>query len=110
MESSALAAYGAVSALQNRTRENSDGHPVFICSKCRLLTSSCDAIEYYWCARCDTDEHVLRIIVPYALLVLSYELACTGLSLRLKVAKDRECDLSNIHASYDAFDDMQFTR
>jgi DNA-directed RNA polymerase beta subunit len=107
MESSALAAFGASRVLQKRTRENSDGYIVFICSECCLLTSSCEAISYFWCDRCDTDEFVLKIIMPYALLVLRYELACAGLSLRLKVTKDMEANLKTMYSeNVDVFANM----
>jgi DNA-directed RNA polymerase beta subunit len=90
MECSALAAFGASNTLQNRTRENSDGYTVYICSKCSNITNSCETIEYFWCNTCDDDQHILKCKLPFALLVMSFELQAAGISLKLDVAEDTE--------------------
>jgi DNA-directed RNA polymerase beta subunit len=90
MEVSAMASHGASCLLQRRTREASDGYDLFICERCKRISSSTLAIEFFWCHHCETEQHILCVKVPFALLVLRYELMATGVELEFSVKVEEE--------------------
>ena len=86
MESSALAAHGSSRVLQERFRELSDAFEIYTCTTCQLLCDDvCTDVNYAFCRRCQSNESVRSVLVPFTFLVLMTELLSTGIVTKLHV-------------------------
>ena len=70
METSALAAHGAATVLQERIRDFSDLFIIYVCSSCHTITDTCEEIGFYYCEHCASNEKIQKVAIPFTLLVL----------------------------------------
>jgi DNA-directed RNA polymerase beta subunit len=96
MECAALASHGAAAILQSRVCTFSDAYTVYVCGQCDTLCDGNIATGYYWCGCCESNELVRRVRIPYALLVMMYELIATGIDVRLIIRKNDAEEIENL--------------
>ena len=94
MELSAVAAHGGSVNLQHRFREFSDVFIVYACKKCSYLVDESNPdVDFFFCNRCHSRDHVRRLKLPFTFLVLILELMSTGVLLKLDIKDDAIVDV-----------------
>ena len=93
MEGDALKAHGVASAMRDRLCDCSDATPVPLCRKCGQFAEHAHSDRFGkgvhsdapFCRGCGTGEHVVIITMPFAAVLLFYELQGLHITLRIKV-------------------------
>lgn len=86
MEFNAIIAHGASNFMLERWCKLSDPFTVYICKKCRCIVDLCNEnIDYFFCHRCLTRDHVRRVQISFTLYVWVLEQRSGGVDMRFKV-------------------------
>jgi DNA-directed RNA polymerase beta subunit len=86
MEFNAIIAHGAAHFMLERWCKLSDQFTIYVCKRCRYIVDLCNSsIDYFFCHRCDTREHVRYVVISFTLYVWILEQRSGGVDMRFKI-------------------------
>lgn len=86
MEFNAIIAHGAAHFMLERWCKLSDQFTIYVCKQCRYIVDLCNSsIDYFFCHRCDTREHIRYVIISFTLYVWILEQRSGGVDMRFKI-------------------------
>lgn len=110
MERDGLIAHGAAAVVEDSFLHRSDDFVTTACTKCGLLACpprrADDKLASFreiqdqigFCFGCDTDEHVTRVRIPFALKLFMQELMSLGIAPRMRIRKSALVDFAHAAA------------
>jgi DNA-directed RNA polymerase subunit B len=86
MEFNAIIAHGAAHFMLERWCKLSDQFVIYVCKKCRYIVDLCNnSIDYFFCHRCNTRDHICYVIISFTLYVFILEQRSGGIDMKLKI-------------------------
>lgn len=88
LEGAAVAAHGASAVLRERLCDLSDATTVAICARCHVTAIYNRRSRFRWCTVCQSHERIVRVKLPFGLLILMTELRAIGVTVEVMVDEE----------------------
>jgi DNA-directed RNA polymerase beta subunit len=90
MEFQCVSAHAAGEVLRERSVTASDEFYTHICDRCGQLAEGNVKVDYSYCRRCETSEHVKYVPISYSTKLLIHELGATGIKVNVHTSQKRK--------------------